>query len=448
VSGQAARRGGFSALLSTAGMEVCRLYALVLVFFLIPGSPPFPFAALACALAAGTLTGRALSFVARRRITGVLVYGALCLLWVFLLARPYRGFPFWLTACAAGLFWFRGVRIGGRGVSHSLTVGRYDIGIGVFLAVYFLRMGLREADPFAPRLLGAYFLFSILALGASRAWERDESFISSRGAFGLLVPFAAVFFFAASALVLLYPFFVRAAGDTYIFLRDNSGWLQDILVALVRFFFGFGRRARFEAASSPEEGGGDFVPVEGPSGSGLPEKILLWVFIVLGAALLIVLVAVFVFLLARYLAGREGPSGGPGFFAAFQKLLVLVRKKLRTALDSIRRAVWKITARRRAPAGAGQEAFRRLCAWGGVSGLPRRGSETPGEYAKRLAARFPSVQKAAGDVSRALEEELYGKKPLPPDGRARLREARKNLANPALVPARLLCRLGIGRKEK
>jgi hypothetical protein len=80
--------------------------------------------------------------------------------------------------------------------------------------------------------------------------------------------------------------------------------------------------------------------------------------------------------------------------------------------------------------------------------MRRRESETPGEYARRLTARFPAVRKAAEDISRALEEELYGKKPLPEAARALLDEARKNLGNPALIPARLFCRLGPRRKEE
>ncbi|MCL1818636.1 MAG: hypothetical protein FWG35_06870 [Spirochaetaceae bacterium] len=193
------RRSGLSVLLPTAGMEVCRLYVASSLLFLIPGSPPYPFAALACVLAAGTLAGRGFSFVARRRITSVLAYAALAGLCVFLLARPYSGPVFWLIACLAGFFFFRGVSLGGKGVSRSVTVTRYDIGIGVFFFVYFLRMNLREPDSHALRVLAAYFLFSILALAAARSWEKDDVFTGSRPAISLVIPFAAIFFLAASA---------------------------------------------------------------------------------------------------------------------------------------------------------------------------------------------------------------------------------------------------------
>ena len=102
------RRSGLPVLLPTAGMEICRLYALGSLLFLIPGSPPYPFVALACVLTAGTLLGRGLSFVSYRRITSLLVYGVFCGLCVFLLASSYSGFAFWLCTCAAGFFFFRG----------------------------------------------------------------------------------------------------------------------------------------------------------------------------------------------------------------------------------------------------------------------------------------------------------------------------------------------------
>ncbi|MDR1625166.1 MAG: DUF4129 domain-containing protein [Spirochaetia bacterium] len=443
-----ARAAGLPALLFAAAMEACRLWAMLPILFLVPGLPPFPFVWAACALAAGALAGKGLSRIRKRRLTVLLVHAGGCLAFGFFFARSHGGLSFWFVSCSLAVFWLRGIYLGAGPLSHSLTVSRYDTGVGVFFCVYFLRMGLKAPDPLALRLVGAYFLFGILALFFSRCLGRDRAFISARSAFSLVLPFAAVFVLAGLALVLLYPFLARTAGELYAFAWDNSGWLRDILVALIRFLFGFGRRGPAgEAAAPPQAGDEDFTAVGEVSPPGLMEKILLWVFTVIVAALVLVFVLWLVFTLSRYLAGRAGADEGkPGFFAALRNFLALLARRLAEALDGLRRLPARIRARRPL-AGAGQEAFRRLCAWGRASGLPRKPSETPQEYRERLSGVFPAVKEQAGVLTRGLHAELYGKKNLRGEDLALLRVARRGLASPALLPARLACRLGFRKKE-
>jgi hypothetical protein len=422
-------------------MEACRLYAMVALLFLIPGAPPFPFAAALCALAGGTLLGRGFSFIRRRRVFEFFVYGAGGFAFVFFSAGAYSDLPFWLAAGCVALFWLRGARIGGGKISHGLTVNRYDIGAGVFFFMYFLRMGLKEPDPLALRLMGAYFLFSILALFSSRCRDRDNNFISARSAASLLLPFMSVFFLAAGAIVLLYPLLTQTAGNVYTFLWDNSGPLRDLLVIILRVLFGFGRRTRADAASTPAQNDSDFIPAQESAPPGVLEKIIFWVLVAAVAAAVLVLAIWLVITLARYLAGRTGTGGGkPGLFEALRTFFAFIKRLLREALRALHAA--KIFTRHPPAGGAGQEAFRGLCDWGRVSGIPRRPSETPSEYSLRLAARFPSLREPAGILTWGLHAELYGKKELSGKDIALLRGARRRLASPALIPARITCRLG------
>ena len=437
-----ARRSGLSVLLPTAGMEICRLYAVASLLFLIPGSPPYPFTGLACVLTAGTLLERGLSFVSRRRITSLLVYGIFCGLCIFLPVRSYSGYAFWLSVCAGVFFFFRGVQLGGKGISRSLTLTRYDTGIGVFFFVYFLRIFMGETDPLALRIIGAYFLFSILAMAASRCWEQDRKFAGSRPAMSLVIPFIAVFFLAASALVLLYPILTQAAGSVYGFLSDNSGPVLNFLVAIIRFLFAPRRGIRSDPSSSMQDGGQELIIAE-TSGPGILLKIIAVIFTVFGVALAAFLLIISVRALVCYLLGRKGPHDGEGLFASLRRLLCFLRSKLTAVL----RFPGAFGLARQPLEGIAQEAFRKLCAWGRVSGLPRRSSETPAEYACRLGVWFSPVSGAADVLARALQEELYGKRTLTEKAGSQLKAAQRELANPALFPARLSCRLNLRRKK-
>lgn len=440
------RASGLPALLLSAAMETCRLWIMLNLLFLVPGLPPFPFAQTGCTLAAGSLVGRGLSRIRRRRITSVLVYGAGCLAAAWLSAGSYSGVSFWFVSCSAILFWLRGVYIGARPLSHSLTINRYDAGIGILFCVYFLRMGLQTPDPLAPRLIGAYFLFSILALFSSRCLSGDSGFISARPAAALLLPFAAAFFLAALALVLLYPLLARAAGDAYAFARDHSGPIMDLLVAILRFLFARGRGGPAAEASAPVQAGDDPIAITEVSPPGIAEKVFLWIFIIIAAAAALVLIVWIVVALARYLAGNAGTGEGkPGLFAALRDLLTRAVRGLRKKLRGLRRLLAGI--RRRRPAGAGQEAFRGLCAWGRASGLPRRRDETPAEYLRRVTENFPAVQEAAQVLVRGLHTELYARKELRAADIALLHGARRRLSSPALIPARLARRLGLRRRK-
>ena len=433
-----AQRSGLSVLLPTVGMEICRLYAVFSLLFLIPGCPPYPFGALACVLTAGMLLGRGLSFVSIRRITTIVVYGLSCALSVFLLVLPYSGYVLWLIACTAAIFFSRGVFLGRKGVSRSLTVSRYDIGVGIFFFMYFLRLGLHETDPLSLRIAGAYFLFSILALSTSLSWERDENFTVSRSAVSHVIPFIAVFFLTSAAVVLLFPLLTRTATSVYIFLSDHSGPVVNFLIAFIRFFFRYGRSVRVDASSSMESGNSeDYVPIESSEPS-IFVKIFLGMITVFGVVMIIITLVILVRALVRYLLVRKGPQGSDGLFSGIKRLLRFLQDRLSAVLHVLSS---RHLLHYRYHGGIAEEAFRRLCRWGRVSGIPRKICETPAEYAYRLGVLFPAVGEAAVVLAGRLEEELYGGRPAVDPIRSQLKASLRSFSNPALIPARISCRL-------
>ena len=436
-------RSGLSALLPAAGMEVCRLYAIISLLYYIMESPPYPFAALACVLLPGILVGRGFSFIAWRVITAVVVHAALCALCIFLVARHYSGFSFWLFAATTAFIWFRGAWIGSKGISHIMMVMHYDIGIAIFFLIYFVRMGIGVTDHHSLRIISTYFLFSILTLAASRSREKDKTFIASRSIWSILVPFISVFFIAAATLVLLYPILTTAAGEVYNILRKSSGSLLDILLAIIKFLFPPGTKVNSDLPH--------YLDIEAtlpPSGKqlhapGFLTRILFRILILIYALFMLVLMVIAIRSLVRYLAKKKDVPGGLGFFAGLKILCCFLRDTLRTALRMPGRAIAHLLASRRHAAGTGQEAFRKLCAWGKASGISRKRCETPCEYTCRLAACFPSLKETLPLFALALEEELYGRKTLAAADIARLKAATKGLSNAALIPRRLTNRFKI-----
>ena len=439
------KRSGLSVLLPTAGMEICRLYIIVSLVHLIPEGPHYSITAMACILTMGVLAGRFLSFVTMRRIFIVFFYSVSCAPCVYFFAFSHSGSAFWVGVCAAVFFFSRGIFLGTKGVSHGLTVKRYDIGILVFFGVYFFRMGIGHSDLLALRVVGAYFLFSILAMAASRSWERDKYFVGSRPAISFVVLFIAVFILAAAAIVLLYPLLAQAATGMYVVLREVSVPVLAFITAILRFLFSFGYPVRSGPADSAPEESMAIIPKEAVE-PGLFMKILSGILFTACAVMVLIVVVLLIRALIQYLYEKKGPNEGKGFFTTLKMLLRLVWDSLRSALRTVRRII-TVLLRPRNLAGAAEESFRRLCVWGRASGLPRRKSETPSEYVFRIGTRFPDLRETVSVFASALEEELYAGRP--PDGKVHslLKTAQKNLKNPSLFFGRFLCFMGLRRSK-
>ena len=459
------KRSDLSVLLPTAGMETCRLYAVAAVLFLVPGASAYPFVPGGLALTAALLLSRGLLRLSARRVVFLLVHLAGFVVAVAGVLRSYGDLPFaaarglsgwievpglltgwtdWvafvLVLIWTGVFWLRGTLIGFKEVTHRLTVGRFDVGLGILFFVYFIRMGIEEVDPDALRVAAAYFIFGIISLYAARGLSRDRAFLNTRSAWALLLPSVAGFLLAGAAAVLLYPYSVRAAGEAYTALGRAAGPLTALLIAILRFLLGrgFGTMAA-DAAPLAQDGGGAIPPSEEPGfWAQLIQRILAGGAVGLFALVSTALVGWLVFRLVKYLMARSGREG-VRFRILVREMLAIMRAAIRRLFHSARRLMVTLAARRR-PAGVGAAGFRRLCRWGRLSGLPRNRNETPAEYGRRLVARFPAVAPEAAALVRVAEAEYYGGR-LPGDAGRMMRSARRRLSRPGLLPARIASRL-------
>ncbi len=464
------RFGQAAVLLPTAGMEVCRLGVMAGLFFLVPGSGPPPFAGLSAALLASLLLTRFFRRIRRRRIAEVLASAAGCVVSLYFILRSSPALPFasadglpgwtaaldrmngvsawyalWMIVIWGLVFWLRGYFIGAGPVSHPVTAARFDGGTGILFFVFFIRMGLGDPDPRGFPLTVAFFLFGIAALYAAKGLDRDAAFMKARSAAGLLVPFVAGFLLVGSALYALFPLLVVSAGEVYEAVRTGVAPLGPWIAAVLRFLFGFGFARPGAETRGPAGGGEAGIPEIREPGfwTRLIEKILAWgLFGVLGV-LAVVFTGYLLWQLFLKLASRaDGDGGLPTLREFLRRLLASLKETLRS-LGAAARAFTRRFAGFRAAGrgGEGAEGFAALCRWGRLSGVGKRKAETPGEYGRRLARRFPAAEKDICLLVGLAEAEYYGMRDLPGDMREAARRSRRGLRSPSLRRARLASRL-------
>jgi len=80
--------------------------------------------------------------------------------------------------------------------------------------------------------------------------------------------------------------------------------------------------------------------------------------------------------------------------------------------------------------GEGTRGYKKLLLWGKRSGLPRRSTETPGEYALRLKKYFPLFQEEIRLIIEGYHDEVYGELRLEAEQQRRIRLAGRKLSGP------------------
>lgn len=470
------RDPGLSVLIPSAGMEICRLYAAVSLLFMLPELGILPFVPAALILFAAMFLSRFLRQLKSRTVTGLLLNLIGCTAAAGFLLDGFRGLPFrnaanwsqWAGSFAvmrgfeawfaftiivmtAGLFWIRGAAIGRKDGTHRRTLGRFDIGILLFLYIYLLRLGIGSDDPYAVQIVASYLLLGIVALFSARIRSSDRGFTGRRSAAGLMILFTAGFVILGTVVLLLHPLLVRTAVEVFSVLREASKPLSPWFIAALRFIFGLRRSSPGAAAGSNDSG--PTPPMEATEEPG-PLARLIGEIVMYGLAGVLILLSagIVVYLLWRLvrklLASSEEVSGQltlreilRGIFSRIKKILAwmaeipaLIRRRLEARRSHSAR-----------PDSPGTAEFRFLTSWGRRSGIPRRRDETPAEYGARITARFPAVGEAAALIIRHVESEFYGSRRLGRTQCAELRRAGRDLRQPGLFPARILNRLGLQR---
>lgn len=455
-------RDRFMTGLFTLGMEAGGLLSLAGLLFLIPGTGSPPLLSLTAGLLAAAALGGMLSGLRIRRLWILLMHSLGFVLWLFFVSGAYSGLPFAEAVSGGGIeavgrwfaafgrlkggpqkaealllftmsffFWFRGYRIGTIHPGYPVTVKRFDTAFGILLAISLIRIGFRLADPDFPRFVLFSILLGTAALISAKNLDGDFSMEKSRSPLGQSLFFIGVLIPVGATIGAFYPIFVRAAEKTYTLLQAGAETAQPWLIRFLLFLFqGFGHSSiNGSTAEAPVM---ETAPTSG--GNLLLEKVLsalFFLFVGIGAVLIVSLLLYRIVLYLMKISGNASASFSVG------ELIRVLMSALRSFL---RRFLHRITDfaffRKRRGSRAGRT-FRLLLRWGLRSGLPHRRSETPLEYGRRLADRFPGLAAELLLVVETVQGEFYGAvRPTESEIKA-LTNSLRRLHSPALLPARL-----------
>lgn len=319
----------------------------------------------------------------------------------------------------SAVYWLRGAWIEAQLPDHSRCVVRFDEGLRIFLFV-FSATALVGADDLLPaRLVLPFFALALLALGASRTGGAGLGGMPRRRGLAALVPVAASLLLASLGLSALAPALVDSAARSGRGLKNAVSAFELQLGRFLDWLFVF----RPAAGPSPAK-----VNLAPPSEPGLAEggpalTILLWT---LGIAALLFILGLVLILLSRLfrlivsLLEARGPGPGLSFLPARFRILLLACARFLSRIEAL--LPWSRPRRSAAIA-----CYARLLACGRLGGLPRRSTETVGEYAGRLGSVFPRGATKAQFVVGALEREIYGAEVLDGKTEGRLAALRRGM---------------------
>ena len=324
--------------------------------------------------------------------------------------------------------------------NHADTATRFDLGVGFFLLILFISVGMRQRNPFAEALILPYFLVSIFALALSRSGTNVRGGLPARSDLLMLLPFTALFLLAGFFTVLYFPELFGLAAETNRVLGEAADVVSPWVLALLRFFFGFWAPVSAKSgqtSSGPKESEAP-IPHEPGWFERLLEQILAWGLLGIFALAGVVLAGFLLWQLGKYLLSRKGREAEPLSFKAF---LDYLRAYLRR-LCGFFKGLLPRKAEAKAKPGNAARAYRRLIAWGRVGGVRRLPSETAREYGNRLGRTFPEARDAAGLIVTVLERDLYGGNPPAGADLRDLKKARRFFGGLKCLGARLKNRFG------
>lgn len=358
------------------------------------------------------------------------------LLWVLDFFARSHAAHVWLTIgarCAWTLaFWVGGHRLVSRPQTYLAVCARFDRGLGWLFALLFVKLLLRQQpdvdmhERVSNGMVFPYFVLGItsVALARSRSDVRTH-FVGGRRGLGIIVGFAgAISVGAVAVLMLCLPYLQSASEAGYASVAEAGGPFAGTIAEFLIFFFTSWfkfealliRRlptpesTSFSAPADAAHGGGRSVATASAHHAGVWLTLVALVF-ALGVVLL-------VWRLGR---SQQLMAATRGWLAALRRWLGQLRARL---------ARW---ARRDHEA---VKLYRNLLRWGRQSGLPRRPSETPLEYARRLRRRLPRAESAIDVIVLAFNAHAYGPGRCDLAALEHARQALRRLRSPRLWPAR------------
>lgn len=351
---------------------------------------------------------------------------------------PYEWFVLILFGIWTIVFWIRGLKFACRSASFSVTVTQFDKGLTWLFALLIIKLLIRAQtdielqDPVSDTLIFPFFIFGPPALALSRGRIAEgETFMTGYRGIGLTISFTVVVFFLGTGLALLFTPYLRFVSQAgYAALKTSAQFLEPFVAKFFMFAFGYKPRPAATPESALSGPVADTLPISPtPWWMELFLKIFIWVFWILLALVLIVLLGIGTWYLWRWLFSRT-PKTATG-----RTDLWFVPRWLKHWMASLQRLYKKILGNRQSPEAI--RLYKSLLKWGQRSGLTNQLNETPLEYGRRLQRHFSTLATDIRAVIELFNLYIYGEKAGSGIELARARRAMQRLQSPKLWPRRL-----------
>jgi hypothetical protein len=335
-------------------------------------------------------------------------------------------------------FWISGFVHAQRSMTYEQACSRFDRGLTWLFALLFMKLLLRgqvgvpPSDGVSDALLLPFFAGGVVSIALARnRGGAHKSFMRGYRGIGLMMSFAAaIASCSAAAALLAWPFLRTASAAGYRGLTTVGRPIADTAAQLLFFACGL---ARFLPPPQIYRGGGastgirpgqsvleTHVMVSEPSGTGA------WLLLALAGA---VVIGFGTWYLRRWLSARaRGVEREPGVFELVRRWLARWQARLGRFV-----AQWRMRRMQ-------HEAlylYRALLRWGARNGSPKRPSETPIEYGRRLQQQLDGTSAEIDQLVAAFNAYVYGHASADPASLTRARRALRRLRSPRLWPKRL-----------
>ena len=455
--------------LACAGMEFSWIYALAafVMYPILKGPYPLPEAMTIFALS-GFLTayprgrgwrniqtllahGSGLAFFAARTVHFLLYRSEAfwCRNWAIdFFNRSLdvtQGFFLFVFLAWTLIFWIAGVRLVMRPRSYLSVCVRFDLGFASFFGIMIIKLMMRtrldvqSGEVLSEYILYSFFIFALLSVALARNQSGTRKvFLAGYRGIGLLFSFSMGMLFFGTGLILLFLPYLKIASEAgYEVLKVAAQPVLSILTRVLLFLFKRGNMQP-EVPEGPADStyaiGVESIPAGEPNWwTELLLNITVWGFAILLGLVLLILIAIGIWFLLRWLFSKTGKDR--------QKVIdyYFVLRWLERGAVLLFKAYERFFSR--------SDRVRSVCfytvlfRWGRRSGMPRRPSETPLEYGTRLKRQFRSVADEIDSIVTVFNNYAYGKTLPDRDQMTAAQAALRKMQSPILWPNRFKTRL-------
>jgi hypothetical protein len=334
-------------------------------------------------------------------------------------------------------FWITGIRFARQSKSYHCACSRFDRGLAAFFLLFLIKLMLQTQmkvqfqDSSTVLLVFPFFIFGLTEIGLSRHQRNglSKDFLDGYRTIGVLTGFVlGVLILGGGVFLLFLPYLKSASVVGYELIKSAARPLAPVLIALIRFLFGYSRTGPAEPSYSSPSTGTDVVTVGETGGWMLwVEKIMIWG----GAAVLTIVMIAGVCLglwyAVRWLFAKQPVTEKDRFGWG----IILIWDRLTAWLCGIYR---RMTQRKEAPGAV--RYYAAILRWGRYSGLPHKPNETPREYGRRLTDHFPALHHEIRLIIEMFQCEVYGEETLGYRELRDMRHAIKRMRTPRVWPLR------------